>query len=432
MSVLHAHWATRAPIYQVNLRQYTPQGTLAAFEPHLPRIARMLGGQGILWFMPLQPIGELNRKGGLGSYYSVRDYTAVNPEFGTLNDFNRVVEKAHALGLRVIIDWVANHTAWDHQWTTEHPDWYLKDERGQIHSYVYRANPQAEPEYWTDVVGLDWTQPAVWNAMEQAMLWWMHKTRIDGFRCDVAALVPIEFWERVRPRLAVLREVYLLAEAHEPVHHRAAFDGTYDWGLLDAFKRIARGEGDARDLQAWWQQRVEHYGADDYRMLYTANHDSNSWQGSCADLFGDVEAFKAMATLAMLLPGQPLIYGGQEAFFEKRLAFFEKDPIDWKDRPLEGFYRDLLALKRTHAALGNGHAGTRLEWLETGNPRVVAFERQAGSAVLRVAVNLSGREQPWTPTGGFARSSSVSISTMNSTTASHPTSLPAWHCLIET
>ena len=134
----------------------------------------------------------------------------------------------------------------------------------------------------------------------------------------------------------------------------------------------------------------------------------------------------------MLLPGQPLIYGGQEAFFEKRLAFFEKDPIDWKDRPLEGFYRDLLALKRTHAALGNGHAGTRLEWLETGNPRVVAFERQAGSAVLRVAVNLSGREQPWTPTGGFARSSSVSISTMNSTTASHPTSLPAWHCLIET
>jgi glycosidase len=226
--------------------------------------------------------------------------------------------------------------------------------------------------------------------------------------------------------------VYLLAEAHEPIHHRAAFDSTYDWGLLDVFKRIARGEGDARDLYAWWQQRGEHYGADDYRMLYTANHDSNSWQGSCAELFGDVEAFMAMATLAVLLPGQPLIYGGQEAFFGKRLAFFEKDPIEWKDRPLEGFYRDLLALKRTHAALGNGHVGTYLEWLETGNPRVVAFERQAGSAVLRVAVNLSGQVQPWTPTGGFARSSSVSLSAMNSRTASPPTSLPAWHCLIET
>ena len=251
MPALHPHWATRAPIYQVNLRQFTPEGTLAAFEPHLPRIARMLGGQGILWFMPLQPIGEANRKGTLGSYYSVRDYTAVNPEFGTLNDFNRVVEKAHALGLRVIIDWVANHTAWDHPWTREHPEWYRQDEHGRIHSYVYRATPEAQPEHWTDVVGLDWSKPPVWSAMEQAMLWWMHKTRIDGFRCDVAALVPIEFWERMRPRLAVLREVFLLAEAHEPIHHRAAFDATYDWGLLDVFKRIAKGQGDASDLHEW-------------------------------------------------------------------------------------------------------------------------------------------------------------------------------------
>ena len=395
MPVLHAPWATRAPIYQVNLRQFTPEGTLAAFEPHLPRIARMLGGQGILWFMPLQPIGELNRKGGLGSYYSVRDYTAVNPEFGTLNDFNRVVEKAHALGLRVIIDWVANHTAWDHSWTIEHPDWYRKDEHGQIHSYVYRASPEAEPEYWTDVVGLDWSKPEVWNAMEQAMLWWMHKTRIDGFRCDVAALVPIEFWERMRPRLSVLREVYLLAEAHEPIHHRSAFDGTYDWGLLDVFKRVAQGQADARDLQEWWRVRGEHYGSDDYRMLYTANHDSNSWQGSCSELFGSVDAFKAFATLAMLLPGQPLIYGGQEAWFEKRVAFFEKDPVDWKDRPLEGFYRELFALKRRHPVLANGHTGTRFEWLDTGNPAVVAFERGVGDSLLRVAVNLSGVEQAW-------------------------------------
>jgi glycosidase len=404
---LHPHWATRAPIYQVNLRQFTPEGTLAAFEPHLPRIARMLGGQGILWFMPLQPIGEANRKGTLGSYYSVRDYTAVNPEFGTLNDFNRVVEKANALGLRVIIDWVANHTAWDHPWTREHPEWYRQDEHGRIHSYVYRATPEAQPEHWTDVVGLDWSKPPVWSAMEQAMLWWMHKTRIDGFRCDVAALVPIEFWERMRPRLAVLREVFLLAEAHEPIHHRAAFDATYDWGLLDVFKRIAKGQGDASDLHEWWRVRGGQYGADDYRMLYTANHDSNSWQGSCAEHFGSVEAFKAFATLAMLLPGQPLIYGGQEAWLEKRLAFFEKDTIDWRDRPLEGFYGELLALKRRHPALGNGHTGTHVQWLDTGNPAVVGFERRAGGAVLRVAVNLSPGEQACRL--GAARGSSLSV-----------------------
>ena len=395
MPVQHAPWAIRAPIYQVNVRQYTPEGTLRAFDAHIPRIAKLLGGAGILWFMPLQPIGVLNRKGGLGSYYSVRDYTAVNPEFGTLDDFKRVVARAHDLGLKVIIDWVANHTAWDHRWTTEHPQWYRKDERGRIHSYVYRANPEAEPEYWTDVVGLDFTQPALWDAMEAAMLWWMHETGIDGFRCDVAALVPIEFWERLRTKLAAVREVYMLAEAHEPIHHRAAFDGTYDWGLLDVFKRIARGHADACDLHDWWRQRSEHYGADDYRMLYTANHDSNSWQGSCAELFGSQAVFKALATLAALLPGQPLIYGGQEAWFEKRLAFFEKDPIDWKDCALAGFYRELFALKQAHPALANGHAESCFEWLETGNPAVVAFERRVGDARLRVAVNLSASEQRW-------------------------------------
>ncbi len=377
------------------MRQYTPEGTLSAFETQLPRIAQMLGGTGVLWLMPLQPIGELQRKGSLGSYYSVRDYTAVNPEFGTLDDVKRVVARAHELGLKVIIDWVANHTAWDHAWTFQHPEWYLKDDQGRIHSYVYRASPEAEPEYWTDVVGLDFSHPALWDAMEAAMLWWMRETGIDGFRCDVAALVPIEFWERVRPKLAAVREVFMLAEAHEPIHHRAAFDATYDWGLFDAFKRIAKGQGDARDLHAWWGRRLQQYGADDYRLLYTANHDSNSWQGSCAELFGSMAAFKAMATLAMLLPGQALIYGGQEAWLAKRLAFFEKDPIDWKDRPLEAFYRELLMLKREHPALANGHAQSRFEWIESVDPAVVAFEREAAGRRLRVAVNLSDSRQAW-------------------------------------
>ena len=404
MSVTHAPWARRAPIYQVNLRQFTREGTLAAFESHLPRIAELLGGQGIVWFMPLQPIGELNRKGGLGSYYSVRDYTAMNPEFGSLDDLRRVVDRAHEVGLKVIIDWVANHTAWDHPWTLEHPEWYRKDEHGQIHSYVYRASPQAEPEYWTDVVGLDFSHSALWDAMEAAMLWWMREAGIDGFRCDVAALVPIEFWERVRPRLEAVREVFMLAEAHEPVHHRRAFDATYDWELFDAFRRIAKGQGDTRDLHAWWGRREQHYGADDFRMLYTANHDSNSWQGSCAELFGSPQAFKAFATLAVLLPGQPLIYGGQEAWFSKRLAFFEKDPIEWGSMALQPFYRTLFHLKRGQPALSNSPRAAPLLWVETGNDSVLAFERRAGSSVLRVAVNLSASAQRWCDPSGVWRS----------------------------
>lgn len=422
MAVQHPAWAQRCAIYQVNVRQYTPQGTLAAFEPHLDRIADLMGGQGIIWFMPIQPIGAEQRKGGMGSYYSVRDYTAVNPEFGTLDDFRRVVDRAHALGLRVILDWVANHTAWDHIWTQQHPQWYLQDAQGRIHSYVYRADPHdpnCVPEYWTDVVGLDWSQPAVAEAMQAAMLWWMDQTGLDGFRCDVAALVPIDFWERMRPLLDARRAdrggVFMLAEAHEPIHHRAAFDATYDWELHNRFKAMAAGRLDGSALREWWQARQEHYGPGDWRLLYTANHDSNSWQGSCAELFGSLAAFKAYAVLAALLPGQPLIYGGQEGFFEKRLAFFEKDAIEWRDRPLHDFYRELLALRREHPALAHDTTLGEFQWLESGHPRVVGFRRTQAGRSLQVWVNLSDEAvvvpglEPRPSSGPLAESSSAPL-----------------------
>lgn len=432
MSVQHPEWSRHAVIYQVNVRQATPEGTLSAFERELPRIARMVQGdsgtQGILWFMPLQPIGREQRKGGEGSYYSVQDYTAVNPAFGTLDDFRRVVAAAHRLGLRVLLDWVANHTAWDHAWTREHPEWYLKDAQGHIHSYVYRADPtdpHCVPEYWTDVVGLDWRQPALWDAMQEAMEFWITETGLDGFRCDVAALVPIAFWERMRPALDALAHdrggVYLLAEAHEPIHHRAAFDATYDWDLFNQLEAVAAGTATGDALPSWWARRCAHYGPDDHRLIYTANHDSNSWQGSCEELFGTIERFQAMAVLAALLPGVPLLYGGQETFFRQRLAFFERDPIPWDTPPrLEAFYTGLFQLKGRYAALANhadpAHTATeaeapaRLEWLDTGNPLLVAFVRRppeaSGSAgrqgpgpgeALLVWVNLSDQAQRWGP-----------------------------------
>jgi hypothetical protein len=269
------------------------------------------------------------------------------------------------------------------------------------------------------------------------MVFWMREVGIDGFRCDVAALVPIAFWERMRPVLNALAAdrggAYLLAEAHEPIHHRAAFDATYDWDLFDQLRSLAAGTVDvsvdpsgcaAPDasmvLRAWWDRRVAHYGPEDHRLNYTANHDSNSWQGSCQEFFGTPARLQAMAVLAATLPGIPLLYGGQEAFFQKRLAFFERDPIDWGQRALEAFYAALLQLKGKVAALANHWHGVnsgdatlppgahpvaleqRLLWLPTGNPALVAFVRLAPPAsttpqapALLVWVNTSDQPQVW-------------------------------------
>jgi glycosidase len=385
----HVSWSRNACIYEVNIRQFTPEGTFTAFEAHLPRLAAM--GVGILWFMPIQPIGTKERKGSLGSYYAIRDYCAVNPEFGTLADFKRVVAAAHALGMKVILDWVANHTAWDHAWATEHPDWYKKDERGQIHAYTYREDPTVEPEYWTDVIGLDYANRALWPAMSNAMLWWMREAELDGFRCDVASLVPTAFWEQLRPQLQAVRPVFMLAESQAPELHRSAFDMTYDWELWKTLVAMAAQKAGPAELQAWWQWRQANYAADDYGMNFTANHDSNSWKGSDAHFFG--AAFQAMAVVAATVPGMPLIYGGQEAGLNKQIAFFEKDAIEWRDVPLADFCAGLLRLKREHPALANGAAGGELQWHSGGNPRVLAYSRVLPGSSLRVAVNLSDQPQ---------------------------------------
>ena len=393
----HVSWSHQASLYEVNLRQFTPEGTLSAFEDHLPRLAEL--GVGALWFMPIQPIGREHRKGMLGSYYAIRDYTAVNPEFGTLVDFVRVVARAHALGMRVILDWVANHTAWDHPWVAAHKERYKRDSQGQVYSVTFNAGtPQVE--YWTDVVGLDYAEPTLWPAMAEAMAFWLREADIDGFRCDVASLVPTPFWEQVRAQLDRIKPVFMLAESDQVDLHTMAFDMTYDWDLHDQLRAVAQGAANARTLREWWQRRQAKYPADAYRMNFTGNHDSNSWHGSDREFYGSLPAFKAMAVLAATLPGMPLIYGGQESFLDKRLKFFEQDPIDWKDWPLTDFFRDLLTLKRRHPALGNGQHGGTLQFHDTGNDQVVAFTRARAQQVLHVMVNLSGREQAFVGLAG--------------------------------
>ena len=383
----HVDWSKDANIYEVNIRQYTPEGTFSAFEKHLPRLKKM--GVKLLWLMPIQPSGKLNRKGSLGSSYSVSDYVSVNPELGTLEDFKRLVRMTHEMGMYIIVDWVANHTAWDHSWVKEHPDWYKKNEKGEIHAYIYDNGK--ELEYWTDVVGLDYEQPQVWTAMIDALKFWVRETDIDGYRCDVAGLVPTPFWEQARVALDSVKPVFMLAEWSEPELHEKAFDMTYDWDLHDAMAKIAKGKGDVSDLMVYLEQPKKKFPKDAYRMLFTTNHDKNAWEASDAELYG--ESFKAFAVLAATLPGMPLIYGGQESFLDKRLAFFEKDPINWKNYELADFYTELLQLKKDNSALWNGASGGGMEVLPISSEFIFAYRRSNGENAVTVIVNLSDQAQ---------------------------------------
>lgn len=387
----HLPWTRQAVIYQVNVRQYSRAGTLAAVQADLPRLKRL--GVDILWLMPIQPIGRLNRKGSLGSYYSISDYTAVNPEFGTLADAKAFVAAAHRLGFKVILDWVANHTAWDHPWTTAHKDWYKLNAKGEVHAVTFNEGQPGE-ERWDDVVGLDYRSEALRAAMIDAMAFWVRETGFDGFRCDVASLVPTDFWVGARRSLEAIKPMFMLAESDAiELHASGAFDMTYSWDLADqVFKKIGKGEAGAPLLRDWLARQPAGYPAHAYRMRFTSNHDFNSWHGTDAELFGD--AYPALAVLTFTLPGMPLIYNGQESRLDKRLAFFEKDPIAWKGHELSGFYAGLAALKHAHPALAAGQYGGPVELLDSP-AEVVAFERRRGQDAVRVAVNLSASAQRW-------------------------------------
>jgi len=385
----HLAWSRQASIYEVNVRQFSAEGSLRAVDRQLPRIHAM--GADILWIMPIQPIGLEQRKGSLGSYYSIRDYTAVNPEMGSAEDLRGLVAHAHALGMHVLLDWVANHTAWDHPWVREHPDWYKRNEKGEVTAMVYHPGPHQE--IWSDVVALDYRVPALRRAMVESMAYWIRAADIDGFRCDIAAEVPTDFWVDARRELELIKPLFLLAESDEPSLHERAFDMTYDWSLHDLLRRIARGDGDgdAGAVRTYLDRSRELYPPSAYRMLFTTNHDKNSWEGSDVEFFG--ASFRAMAVLAATLQGMPLVYGGQESVLDRRLAFFEKDPIAWKEFALQDFYRGLLTLKAANPALAAGQYGAPAEIIDTGNPRVLAYRRVLGENRVRVVVNLSSAPQ---------------------------------------
>lgn len=366
-------------IYEVNIRQYTPEGTFNAFASHLPRLKDL--GVDILWIMPIQPIGEKNRKGGLGSYYSIRDYTAINPEFGTLDDFKSLVKEAHSQGMIVILDWVANHTSFDHPWT-EIEGYHNTDSLGNV--------TWPEGTDWTDVADLNYDNRYMQDDMIASLRYWVNETDIDGYRCDVAGFVPMDFWNRAKDSLDVDKDLFMLAEWDEPKMHEA-FHMTYGWGLHHNMNEVAKGEKNADSLISFIQNDLERYPNDAIRMNFTTNHDENSWNGTVFERFG--EGHKAWAVFAFTVQGMPLIYSGQEAGLNRRLAFFEKDSIDWSEVKYQEFYKQLTTIKHSNPALDNGEFGGSPEFIDTGNPMVIAYNRVKDENAVTVIINLSNESQ---------------------------------------
>jgi len=366
-------WVTGNTIYEVNLRQFTKEGTIKAFAEHLPRLKEL--GVGILWFMPIQPIGKKNRKGTLGSYYSISNYKAVNAEFGTLDDFKALVKKIHELDMKVIIDWVANHTAWDHHWTVDHPEFYEKGEKGDF---------KAPVEDWEDVIHLDYGNPNLWDTMIGDMQFWIKETGIDGFRCDMAHLVPTLFWNRARRDLDAIKKIYMLAESENYDLLEYAFDSIYNWKLMHAMNELAAENSSVKNLAEVIDNELQYMPKGASFLNFTSNHDENSWQGSAIER---IHYFlEPLTVLTFLIPGMPLIYSGQEAGNYRRLKFFDKDEIDWKDDKMFGLYQKLANLK---SSLPNFSDAVEVRVIKSDAPeKILAIALFEGEAKCLFLLNL--------------------------------------------
>lgn len=372
-----------AVIYEANIRQYSSEGTFNAFAKDIPQLKKL--GVKILWIMPIHPIGVEKRKEGLGSYYSVKDYRGVNPEFGNLQDFKNLVKKAHDNGMYVILDWVANHTAWDHAWVKDHPDYYATDKDGKMIS----------PFDWTDVVKLNYNNPEMRKAMVADMSYWLKTANIDGFRCDVAMEVPVDFWDNTFAELGKIKPIFKLMEAEQPNLMEKSFDMSYGWDFHHIMNDVAQGKKTVKDIDNYMIEHPKKYAKDDFSMLFTSNHDENSWNGSEYERMG--KAAETFAALSYLMPGMPLIYNGQEYDFDKRLKFFIKDELTHNKGKMFSVYEKLSALKNSNVALnGSKNPASYSRLTTSADEQVLAFAREkSGKTVIYVA-NLTKDNQSFT------------------------------------
>jgi glycosidase len=377
----HPAWTYDSVMYEVNIRQFSPEGTFAGVEAQLPRLKEL--GVDILWLMPMYEIGTEGRKGTLGSYYAISDYKKVNPEFGTMEDFEHLVAAAHEQGFKVILDWVANQTAPDNVWMTEKPaDFYERDSLGNA---IYEYD-------WTDTRSLNYENEDVWWAQDDAMRFWLAKG-VDGFRCDAAGEVPAEFWKGILPKMNKdYPDIYLLAEAERDnlADAKETFDANYAWELHHLLNSLAQGRKTVADLQDYVARDAARFPKEAFRLTFTSNHDENSWSGTEFEREG--AAANACAVLCFTLPqSQPLIYTGQEIGLSRRLEFFEKDPItDWSANEYTAFWKKLVDLKHNNPALAAGEKGGPIVWWELpeGLDGLVAFHRQVKKNKVIVLANF--------------------------------------------
>ncbi|MCB0667474.1 MAG: alpha-amylase [Saprospiraceae bacterium] len=411
-------WVRSSMIYEVNIRQYTPEGTFEAFRKHLPRLQEM--GVNILWMMPVYPISITKRKGELGSYYAVADYTKINPEFGTFEEFRDLVGEIHRMNMHVILDWVPNHTGWDHTWITTHPEWYTHSGDTITHPLDNEGNPTD----WYDVADLNYEVGPMRNTMIESMKFWLRAADVDGFRCDMAGFVPNDFWDQVRPALEQVKPVFMLAEwEDEPNHFETCFQANYGWTFHHLLNDVAAGKKNASDIEAYLKEDRSKNPAGYYHMNFTSNHDENSWAGSAPERLGD--ALEAMSVLAFTFEGIPLLYSGQEARNEKRLPFFAKDQIDWKDYPLQDFYTRLIQLKHYNKALWNGNDGGKLIRINEGD-EIFAFIREKEGHRVIVMVNCTDHDATTTLTHDIYGMSQVFPKREYNISAGTPIKLKAW------
>ncbi len=365
-------WLKNAVIYQVNTRQFSAKGDFDSVTAAIPRFKSL--GVDVLWLMPIHPIGELNRKGALGSPYSVKDYKGINPDLGTATDFRELVTAAHKAGMKVILDWVANHTAWDNPWISQHKDWYTQDGQGN----VVPPNPD-----WSDVADLNYSNSSMRLAMIDALKYWVTAFDIDGYRCDVAGGVPTDFWDAATAQLRTIKPVFMLAEAQGDAGLRSkSFVADYGWQFKDLLVGFGNGTAGKGDFIGYVMQQQLSYQAGTYPMLFVTNHDENSWTGSLKEMYGS--GAKTLAVLTFTVPGIPLIYNGQEVDSNKRLKFFEKDLIDWnftstRSKTAQAFYTKLIALKTKNSSLWNGTAGGAYERIKNDSSVMITFSRTAKS-----------------------------------------------------
>ncbi len=398
---ISAEMMESAVIYEANIRQYSPEGTFDEFTKDIPKLKEL--GIKIIWLMPIFPISETKRKatGGdfaskiedpeerkkaLGSYYAVSDFTKTNPEFGTIEDFRELLKTAHDNGIYVILDWVPNHTGWDHTWLKSNPEFYVKNAKGEITDPL---NEDGTSKGWGDVAQLDYTNLALQERMIADMLYWVEKESVDGFRCDHIEPIPISFWEKAIPQLREKRSLFMLAENDEPRFMKdSLFDMEYGWKTHHLMNAIAKGEKNVKDWDKLMDKLNETYASDDILMNFITNHDENSWAGTVEERLGDAK--ETMLALSYMIPGMPLIYSGQEYDMNHRLKFFEKDSIPKTKGKTWAILEKLGALKNSNSALNGGKNAASYTRINTKNNEIVlAFERVKDGEKIIFIANLS-------------------------------------------